>query len=148
MFNDTITLFNYEHTIDGDKWHGHIIHGADVIVDKASVIAKLGENASDTAKVHIHYVRQSGEIFVDGIKYVLPKEYARLEDKADVLTFTESKDFVFLGEYEELEIDDEDYQTSKVNGFYEYMNSHYDHVYAITKVALYKEIPHFEIMAK
>jgi hypothetical protein len=40
-------------------------------------------------------------------------------------------------------IKDDDYGRE---GFYNYMNDRYDYVFAITKVAEYSVIPHFEIM--
>ena len=56
----------------------------------------------------------------------------------------EKFDFFYLGEYSEEPISDEDY----MEGFYDYMNSTFDGVFAITSVAKLDLIPHFEITGK
>lgn len=60
---------------------------------------------------------------------------------------TEAFDFFMEGVYENVEepILDADYER---RGFYNYMNANYDNVFAITSVAKYNLIPHFEIMAR
>ena len=68
-----------------------------------------------------------------------------ISNKAKSITFTSGTDFDFfmLGEYSTTEpIADNDY----IDGFYNYVNDEYDYVFAITKVAEYSVIPHFEIM--
>lgn len=60
---------------------------------------------------------------------------------------TEAFDFFMEGAYENVgePILDSDYER---RGFYNYMNANYDNVFAITSVAKYNLIPHFEIMAR
>lgn len=50
-------------------------------------------------------------------------------------------DFFWEGEWTET-VNDEDYP----NGFFDYMKKNHDMVFAITSVARYSVIPHFEIM--
>lgn len=45
-------------------------------------------------------------------------------------------------------IADEDYQSRRDGGFYDYMNKNHDNVFLITNVGTYTLIPHFEIGGK
>lgn len=55
MYNKTITLFNRYNSRAGDMWYPTIIRNVDLIVDKALIVAKLGENSSDKAMLHVKY---------------------------------------------------------------------------------------------
>lgn len=147
MFDKTITLFNHYKSRLGDMWYPTVIHNANLLIDKAAIIAKYGAESNDNAILNIHYDLVDGQIMVDGKPYLPPKEWShQTNDKLpESITFTSGKDFDFfmLGEYESTEpIADDNY----VDGFYNYINDEYDYVFAVTSVAKYTAIPHFEIM--
>lgn len=130
-------------------WYPTVIDGANLLIDKAAIVAKYGTESKDNALLNIHYQTVEGKIFVDGKPYLPPKEWERqTNDKlADSITFASGNDFDFfmLGEYPTVEpIADDDY----IDGFYNYVNSEYDFVFAITSAAKYSAIPHFEITGK
>ena len=148
MYSDTVTVFNrYVDSFKNTTWYPSVIKGVNLNIDKAAIVAKYGAESKDNAVLNIHYQEVDGHIFLDGKPYLPPKEWDRqTNDKlAESITFTSGKDFDFfmLGEYPTKEpIADDDY----VDGFYNYVNDEYDYVFAITSVAKYTEIPHFEIM--
>lgn len=148
MYNKTITLFNRYESIHGDLWFSTVIREVDLNIDKASITAKYGAESQDNAILHIKYRRNSDGIYIEDKKYLPPKEWDRqLNDNLDkTITFTggQSFDFFIEGEYTEEVIKDNDY----LDGFYDYINNRYDNVFAITSVAIYEVIPHFEIMGK
>lgn len=148
MYSETITLFNRYHSRYGDIWFPHILHNVDLVVDKASILARYGAETTDKASLHVKYDKG---MTIDGIPYLPPKEWAgQTNDKlADSLTFNSDSnyfDFFILGEYESSgPINDDDF----IEGFYNEMQKTKDYCYAITSVSSpYKVIPHFEIMAK
>ena len=147
MFADTVTVFNRYVSRLGDMWYPTVIHGVNLLIDKAAIMAKYGAESKDNAILNIHYQTVNSHILIDGKPYLPPKEWERqTNDKLpESITFTSGKDFDFfmLGEYESTEpIADDNY----VDGFYNYINDEYDYVFAVTSVAKYTAIPHFEIM--
>ena len=148
MFADVITVFNsYEDSLKNVTWYPTVIHGVNLLIDKAAIVAKYGAESKDNALLNIHYQTVDGQILIDGKPYLPPKEWERqTNDKlAESITFTSGTDFDFfmLGEYPTTKpIADDDY----VDGFYNHVNDEYDYVFAITSVAKYTAIPHFEIM--
>lgn len=148
MFSDTITVFNsYKDSFKRITWYPTVIHGANLLIDKAAIIAKYGAESNDNSILNIHYDIVDGQIMVDGKHYLPPKEWShQTNDKLpESITFASGKDFDFfmLGEYESTDpIADDDY----IDGFYNYINDEYDYVFAVTSVAKYTAIPHFEIM--
>ena len=147
MYCGTITLFNHYKSRLGDMWYPTVIHGVNIQIDKAAIIAKYGSESKDNAILNIHYNTVSGQTTIDGKPYFPPKEWERqTNDKlSETITFTSGVDFDFfmLGEYPTTNpIADDDY----TDGFYNYVNDEYDFVFAITSVAQYSAIPHFEIM--
>lgn len=147
MFSDTVTVFNRYRSRLGDMWYPTVIHGANLLIDKAAIMAKYGAESKDNAVLNIHYQVVNGQIVVGGKPYLPPKEWDRqTNDKlAESITFTSGTDFDFLilGTYPITDpIADDDY----LDGFYNHVNSEYDYVFAITSVAKYSVIPHFEIM--
>ena len=147
MYSDKITLFNHYKSRLGDMWYPTVIDGVNLLIDKAAIVAKYGAESKDNAILNIHYQIVDGQILIDGKPYLPPKEWDRqTNDKlAESITFTSGKDFDFfmLGEYPTTKpIADDDY----VDGFYNHVNDEYDFVFAITSVAKYTAIPHFEIM--
>lgn len=147
MYSDTITLFNRYKSRLGDMWYPTVIKGVNLNIDKAAIIAKYGAESKDNAVLNIRCKVDDGKVVIADKTYLPPKKWDRqTNDKlAESLTFTSGKDFDFFmpGEYESTEpIADDDY----IDGFYNFMNDNYDYVFAITAVAQYSVIPHFEIM--
>lgn len=153
MYQDVITLFNHYASSAGDTWYPTILRNVDVNIDRGAVVAKFGEQSTDNAILHVKYTIGDGEKLIGGKKYMPPKEWDKQTNDAlrETVTFTsgEQFDFFYLGEWEnENPIADDDYAVGSYNGFYEYMNRRYDHVFAITSVSEFSVIPHFEIGAK
>lgn len=147
MFSDVVTVFNHYKSRLGDMWYPTVVRNANLLIDKAAIVAKYGAESKDNAILNIHYQIVDGQILIDGKPYIPPKEWERqTNDKlAESITFTSGTDFDFfmLGEYHTTKpIADDDY----VDGFYNHVNSEYDFVFAVTSVAKYTAIPHFEIM--
>lgn len=147
MYSDKITLFNHYKSRLGDMWYPTVIDGVNLLIDKAAIVAKYGAESKDNAILNINYQIVYGQIMVDGKPYLPPKEWERqTNDKlTDSITFTSGTDFDFfmLGEYPTTKpIADDDY----IDGFYNHVNDEYDFVFAVTSVAKYTAIPHFEIM--
>lgn len=145
MYSDTITLFNRNE----DKWYPTILRGVDLNMDKAAIIAKYGDQSADNAVLHIKCTYKSDGVYVGGKKWLPPKEWDVQEESEllQTLTFTSGNNFDFFiaGEWPDDEvINENDY----LDGFYNMANQRYDYVFAISSVALYTVIPHFEIMAK
>lgn len=148
MYNDTVTLFNrYVDSFKNTIWYPHVISGVNLIVDKAVINAKYGEVSKDNAVMNVKYDKVDGVIMIGSKPYVSPKEWERQvnDDLPKSITFTSGNDFDFfmIGDYgsEEPIIDE--------NGrFYSDMQREYDDVFAITSVAKYSVIPHFEIVGK
>ena len=150
MFADVITVFNrYEDSLKNVTWYPTVIHGVNLLIDKAAIVAKYGAESKDNAVLNIHYQTVDGQIMVDGKLYLPPKEWERqTNDKLpETITFASGTgfDFFMLGEYPEIKpILDEEYR----NGFFEEVKKEYDFVFAITSVGMYSVIPHFEITGK
>ena len=150
MFTDTITVFNYyKDSLKNVTWYPTVIHGVNLLIDKAAIVAKYGAESKDNALLNIHYQTVDGQIMVDGKLYLPPKEWERqTNDKLpETITFASGTgfDFFILGEYPEIKpILDEEYR----NGFFEEVKKEYDFVFAITSVGMYSVIPHFEITGK
>ena len=147
MFDKTITLFNHYKSRLGDMWYPTVIEGVNLLIDKAAIVAKYGAESKDNAVLNIHYQILDGQIFVNGNPYLPPKEWERqTNDKLpESITFTSGTDFDFfmLEEYPTTKpIADDDY----IDGFYNFINDKYDYVFAVTSVAKYNAILHFEIM--
>ena len=148
MYNDTVTVFNrYVDSFKSTIWYPHVISGVNLIVDKAVINAKYGEVSKDNAVMNVKYHFVDFNIMIGDKPYFPPKEWGRQvnDDLPKSITFTSGNDFDFfmLGDYgsEEPIIDE--------NGrFYSDMQKEYDNVFAITSVAKYSVIPHFEIVGK
>ena len=150
MFTDTITVFNYyKDSLKNVTWYPTVIHGVNLLIDKAAIVAKYGAESKDNAVLNIHYQTVDGQIMVDGKPYLPPKEWeGQTNDKLpETITFASGTDFDFfmLGEYPmQGPINDDDYR----NGFFEEVKKEYDYVFSITSVGMYSVIPHFEITGK
>lgn len=117
-------------------------------MDKAAIIAKYGAESKDNAVLNVRYHISDGNVMVGDKIWLPPKEWDRQTNDLLLgsLTFTNGQEFdvFYAGEWADEEpIGDEDYG---IDGFYNYMNRYYDYVFAITSIAQYRAIPHFEIM--
>lgn len=152
MFTDTITVFNrYVDSFKNVTWYPTVIHGVNLLIDKAAIVAKYGAESKDNAVLNIHYQTVDGQIMIDGKPYLPPKEWERqTNDKLpETITFASGTgfDFFMLGEYPTTEPILDDYDNYK-HGFFEEMKEEYDFVFAITSLGMYSVIPHFEITGK
>lgn len=149
MYADTVTLFNRYDAGAEDKWFPTVLRGVDLNIDKAAIVATYGENSADNARLHVRCTIDDGAVSI-GDKTYLPSKLWAAQSEAEAarsITFESGQrfDFFVVGEWLGAEaIDDADY----VDGFYNFCNKLYDFCFAITSVARYSVIPHFEIMAK
>lgn len=151
MYSETITLFNKHSDRFGDMWYPHLLHNVDLIVDRASVIAKYGAETSSNAKLHIKYTDSNNNVEINGIPYMESKEWHNLtaDEKMDYITFNadaNNPDFFVVGDIGITDpvVDDVDAQDSLVDRLSKQMD-----IYTIVSAsAPYKVIKHFEIMAK
>ena len=149
MYKDTVTVFNrYVDSLKNTIWHPHVLSGVNLIVDKAVINAKYGEVSKDNAVLNVKYHIADGGIMVGGKLYLPPKEWEnQTNDKlSESITFSNEGtefDFFILGDYESTEPIIDEY-----GDFYSDMQKKYDYVFAITSVAKYSVIPHFEITGK
>lgn len=136
MYIDVVTLYNRYN----DVWHGVVLRGVDLNADRGAIVAKYGSDSKDNAKLHIKYAEG---IVVQGLQYVSPMQYT---GASGTFTLAFGNDFSFFveGDTGLYVADDTDY----LDGFYDYMNRTHDRCYAITSVARYSVIPHFEVLAR
>lgn len=148
MYKDTISLFNRKpgERGQGDTWYPTVIKGVNLNIDRAAILAKYGAEAQDNAVLHIRYTRDGENIIVAGKPWMAPKAWDGTEDS---LTFASGTNFDFFwwGEWDGGIVSDGDSRWS-TEGFYNYMNRTHDYVFAVSSVAIYSVIPHFEIMGK
>lgn len=148
MHNDTITVFNRLETDEGDSWFATVIHGVNLNIDKASIMAKYGAEAQDGVVLNVPYKLQGGKKIVSGKHWLPPKQW-KASNHTDTITFSDGNlfDFFMVGEWNgKSVVHDSEYLAD--NGFYQYMNRTLDYVFAISAVGLYSVIPHFEILGK
>ena len=149
MYAETITLFNRKRTDGGDVWYSTVMRGVDLNIDKAAIASKYGAASQDSAVLHVHYQMQGKNIIVSGKRWKPPKEWQKLtgDDSSGAFTFASGQFFDFIVQGDagiSAPVKDEDY----AEGFYNYMNSKYDYVFAVTSAAVYILIPHFEVTAR
>ena len=149
MYSDSVTVFTrYEDSFGDITWYPTVIHSVNLMIDKAAIVAKYGAESKDNAVLNIRYQMVDGQVMVVDKPYFPPKEWERqTNDKLPLsITFASGTeyDFFMLGDYGSTEpIKDEDFK-----GFFSYIKKEFDFVFAITSVAKYTAIPHFEIMGK
>lgn len=148
MYDDTVTIFNrYVDSFGDTIWYPHVISDANVIVDKAAIVSMYGAESKDNAVLNLKYNVCDSAVMIGDKPYFPPKEWERQlnDDLPKSITFTSGNEFDFfiLGDY-----GSEDPIIDKNGRFYSDMQKEYDYVFAITSVAKYKVIPHFEIVGK
>jgi hypothetical protein len=136
MYTDTVTLFNYSKAEQGAYWYCTVLNDVELQITKGSFVAKTGNESVDSCVLHVKH------LFTNKT-YVKPKEFALLFDKQNNYTFSD-KDFFVQGEYNLDIVNDTDYQ----GGFLNYMNKTYDDVFKVTKVDVFKLLPHLEVYGK
>lgn len=148
MYSDIVTIFNRYESRLGDMWYPTVLHDVNVMADRSAIVQKYGEESKDNAVLNVQYNTEQDDIKIAGKSYLTHKAWDRQTNDLlpETITFTpgEKFDFFFVGEWPEDPISDDDYD----NGFYDYMNSTYDGVYAVTSVSKLGVIPHFEITGK
>lgn len=145
MFDNTLTLFNYDAT--NDVWIKNVIYGVDYGYDDSTNSTTTGEVNAEQMVVLIPSDR-SGAITTaeDGEKQYLPRlAYQNETDKSDKITFQSGTDFVYFGNFTgDVSLSDDDYDS----GMYDYMNKNYDNVYMVRGCSWYSLIPHFEVVVR
>lgn len=148
MYKDTVTIFNRYRNNGTDTWYPSVLTGVDLNVDASAIRQKYGADTKDRAKLHIKY---SPGIIIGGKQYYLPEDWT-----GTGITFHDGElfDFFWEGTWTGItetvngedvlrwNVNDEDYR----DGFFNYMKKNHDMVFAITSIARYSVIPHFEIM--
>lgn len=143
MYKDTITLFNRKPGgSSGDTWYPTILKNVNLNIDRAAILAKYGAESQDNAVLHIRYQKDGENILVSGKPWMPPKAWDKTEDS---ITFNPDGDFFMKGQWDGGIVSDADYAP---DGFYSAMNRKHDYVFAVSSVARYSVIPHFEIMGK
>ena len=147
MYQDTITLFNRHR----DSWRATVLYGVDLNADRAALITKYGADSKDKASLHIRYVEgDEGPLVQHGLTSYLVKRPKEYTGAAGTIVFRpvstgEVTDFFLEGPWDgEPVINDCDYDA----GLFDYLSAIRDGVYAITSVARYSVIPHFEILGR
>lgn len=146
MYQDTVTVFNRHHDKSGDVWFPRILHNVDLIVDRASMIAKYGAESNAKAKLHVKYVLND---IIENRRYIAPKKWEKLTEaeKENYITFNSDGnyfDFFMVGEFSsENPVKDNDFE----NGFFDNMNDDFE-CYVVSSASRYTAIPHFEIVAE
>ena len=145
MNDKIITVFNRYHSkqLGTYTWYPHLVRNCYFKADKGANIVKTGLENADSAKLHIPYELTDNRVIIQGMTYYKPLEWEKQPNDSYVenITFTEGQDFFVVGDFSGDPINDKDYR----EGFYQYMNKHFDDVYKITTVGRYELIPHFEI---
>ncbi len=149
MYAEKITLFNRYKSSLGDIWYPTVLHGVNLIMDKAAIISRYGAESKDNAILNVRYMNVTDKKMIDGKEWMAPKEWKRQSEDMlpDLLTFTSGTafDFFMLGDYGSTEpVADSNY----TDGFYNHINKEYDFVFAITSATHFSVIPHFEITGK
>ena len=147
LYRQTITLFNRKEVDGKTYWYPTVLEGVHLVLDQSIIISTYGEQAQDNAMVHIMYQKSGADAIVGGKVYMTPKVFRASGDPTFNITFGygDNFDFIMSGAYEDISpVDDTMYK----HGFFNHMNKLYDEVFAITRVAKFNLIPHFEITAR
>lgn len=141
MHNATVTLFNF-HKPTG-KWHTTEFHNVTLTEANAGTpTPDAGIRSADAVELIIRTAAdRSGTENGVTVRYVVPKEYAALENPVGHFTFKPEQDFFYAGSFTAGPYSGDDYD----NGFYHFMKQNHDGVYMIQSCAFYSLIPHFEI---
>lgn len=148
MYQDTVTIFNRRQSPEGGiLWYPKTLQGVDLNVDHAALVAKYGQSCNDRAVLHVKYDWHDGPV-VAGVSYLTPMLW-QAADPAAAITFTagddDDFDFFIEGAWpDSAPIADEQWP----GGVFDHLVRSRDGVYAISSVAQYSVIPHFEITGR
>ena len=148
MYQDTITLFNrIPGGNAGDSFYPTVIKNVNLNIDRAAILAKYGPDTKDSAVLHIRYRNKDGEIVIvcDSVKEKSWRSPKAWNKTGETLTFNPDGDFFIKGEWDGGIVSDVEHGP---DGFYAKMNREHDYVFAVSSVAQYSVVPHFEIMGK
>ena len=148
MYKDTITLFNrYVDSMGNTMWFPHVLTGVNLNVDRSVIVNKYGEQSKDNAVLNVKYHVGDYAVMVGNKPYLPPKEWKKQvnDDLPKSITFKSGNDFDFfmVGDYGSEEMIED-----KKGTFFREIQQEYDYVFAITSVAEYDLISHFEITGK
>lgn len=141
MFNNTITLYNYDKF--NDNYYYTVFRNVEVQEQQRSepddtrygLYNNIYEKAFDNALLIIKYQLSNGIKRVTGVEktFLNPKEWGKLEDKTNNFTFQTNSDFFIVGENEYIKN-------------YEELKNYKDRVY---KIYLYNDyeydLTHWEV---
>lgn len=148
MYKDTVTLFNrYVDSMGNTMWFPHVLSNVNLNSDKSVINSKYGEQSKDNAVLNVKYHIAENKKMIGEKPYFLPKEWEKQvnDELPKSITFKGGNDFDFfmLGNYGSAEpIED------KKGTFFREIQQEYDYVFAVTSVAEYSVMKHFEITGK
>lgn len=168
LYRQTVTLFNrITDDEDEDFFIPTVLEAVHLIIDHSAIWNTYGGQQSDNVRLHVRYILSDGDVMIGDKKYVEPKEWKRLKSYDEIITFRYGNDndfdFFVKGEYvpdssaliDSITVNGQVVTGSFIRdsayeryGFYNVLNTEYDHVFAVTAVSQYNLIPHFEIMAR
>lgn len=147
MYDKTVTVFSRKKEGSDTIWYATVMEGTSFTATVAETVnAQAREQTGDNVRLVVRTEPESdGTVFVSGKEYLTPKAWNEADAISDSFSLKSGSDFDFFvyGDYDEYNgAKDSEYMP---NGFYQYMRKKYDHVYAISHVALFTVLPHFEI---
>ncbi|MCQ2399225.1 MAG: hypothetical protein MJ072_01825, partial [Clostridia bacterium] len=121
---------------NGDTWYPKRLNHVDLLIDRAAMTAKYGDNSKDSARLHIKYTKGENGLYIGNYEYLLPKEWESIPEDAipKYITLKSGQyfDFFMDGEYlVTTPINDSDYK----DGFYNFIVKNFDNVFAIPSVS-------------
>ena len=148
MYKDTVTIFNrYVDSMGNTMWFPHVLTDVNINIDKAVINSKYGEESKDNAVLNVKFTVKYNKNKVGNLVYLNPKEWERQvnDELPNFITFKGGNDFDFfvVGNY-----DSEEFIEDEKGTFFREIQQEYDYVFAVTSVAKYDLISHFEILGK
>lgn len=148
MYKDTVTIFNrYVDSMGNTMWFPHVLTDVNINIDKAVINSKYGEESKDNAVLNVKFTVKYNKNKVGNLVYLNPKEWERQvnDELPNFITFKGGNDFDFfvVGKY-----DSEEFIEDEKGTFFREIQQEYDYVFAVTSVAKYDLISHFEILGK
>ena len=136
--NKTVTVYNrhYDTLTETEIWIPTLLEKVNLVLTKGANISQSGVENSDSAKVFIDIEEQSKP-------YVKPKEWSNsaLDMKKETFTFQPETDFFVEGDTTGVPVLED--------GFFEYMQKHFDNVFHVSTVDEYKDVmKHLEVGGK
>lgn len=148
MYKKTVTLFNrYVDSMGNTMWFPHVLKNVNLNTDKAVINSRYGSESKDNAVLNVKYHQVGTKKMIGAKPYFMPKEWERQvnDELPNCITFKSGNDFDFfmLGNYGSTEPIEDTKGT-----FFRELENEYDYVFAITSVAEFGLMEHFEITGK